>query len=157
MHSLMLQVEREKIDEADYITGDDFYDADYKNHFAVIADYTVELSDKARKETLKRFNEYPGLRVEDDKVTVVSKLEFFEWAYLKFTKKLGELAKNMSREVFASSKFYFEFYELKSAYSDEYGIWVYSNDYGTMPIDEFIRELKDGDSFYVGQILDYHY
>ena len=49
-------------------------------------------------------------------------------------------------------------YLINTADSDKYGFYIDdNNDYwGLMPLNEWLSDLKNGDTFYIGKIFDYH-
>ena len=47
-------------------------------------------------------------------------------------------------------------FNIKNTYCDEYGIYVSSDAFGTIPLDEFIRSAEIGKRYFVGATLDYH-
>ena len=48
-------------------------------------------------------------------------------------------------------------YRIKNSFCDKFGPYVSSDEFDTIPLDEFIRDAEPGKRYYIGGILDYHW
>ena len=156
MHSRIFQVSKDKITEdkriEEYRYDDGFVDS--------VADYVVKSDDiNSDLEWLKSCHK--GLEVERKGETVtlkvVSKEEYFEKSFEEFKEGLQKLSEYTMAD-FIDSKNWLDFWRLKDSYNNEHGFYVDDNDeyFGIATFDEFIRNTKDGDVYYIGNIFDYH-
>ena len=93
------------------------------------------------------------------------KLVFDEWdvrrryfvdKYKKFVKAAGELSSVAFDDFISTCGVDMIMRRLSEAYDDKYGFYVFSE--GELcTLDDFMRTVKDGETYYLGGIVDYHY
>lgn len=156
MHDKIIQISDEPIDEDDYIDESKFYD----HWFLVnIADYIQDVPSSERRSVIKNFLDRPGLKYNHNKdtLTIIDKRLYFEYKYDEFKKCIEEI-REWSIDDFSSNDPNFIFIKLKDMYEDKYGTYIYdTKDRCLYCLDEWIRDSDDGDVFYVGNVIDYHW
>lgn len=90
-----------------------------------------------------------------------TKKKLMEIDYNTFIKFAKELTQVTLDEFSDTAKDYLNSVEYKktkldAAYGDRWGFYFYNEDLGLLPENEFLRKLKDGETYYLGNILDYH-
>lgn len=48
-------------------------------------------------------------------------------------------------------------YRMKTAYCEKFDFYVSSDEFDTIPLDEFIRYAEIGRRYYIGGTIDYHF
>ena len=83
---------------------------------------------------------------------------YFSGKYKAFVKAAEQLVKTSFDDFLSGYAVGTVLFNLKEAYDDRYGFYIYNSDddsFGTL--DDFMRGIKDGDTYYVGGVVDYHY
>ena len=149
MQCNVFELSRHPIKKQDRLT-----DCDLMEHPFVgsVADYVQEIEDPYEDVVGWLVNELGAAVVynnEDNSITFVHTDMFFKQDFEKFK----ELVKDITFEQFKDWRWVFQ---VKDCISDKYGTYIY---FGyPQPLDEFIREnVKVGDLFYIGCIVDYHW
>lgn len=157
MHSRIFQVTKEKQDKENWISESDYYDCWFVGE---IADYVSD--DVDREDSIKWLANATGgvLSVEGDVVTIVGKEKYFESKFAEFNEQLNRLTK-INVKQFAgdeASDVDIAVYRFKAAYDDRYGFYVDDGgEYGGLiTFDEFMRHSKNGETYYIGGVVDYH-
>ena len=161
MHSRIYQITTAPITPEEYLTDNDFYE-----HWFIgsIADYVDD--DINREYELSCFRE----SLEESKVAVFSsddsftilpdgKEAYFNGAYRSFMEvikkatavSLAEFSGTCDNDCASLT------YKIKSSFCEEFGPYVSSDEFDTIPLDEFIRDAVPGERYYIGGILDYHW
>lgn len=157
MHSRIFQISREPINKDEYISEADYYDSGFIGEIAdYVSDYTDRDDDieliKARLEGVADFN--------GDSFTIKNQRKYFEKKFSNFLETIEDISL-LTFEDFCTdeSDFSYKMYKLESAYRDKFKFYINDNgEYaGTEPIDDFMRRAKNGDVFYIGATLDYHF
>lgn len=160
-HSKIIQISRRPIDRDDWKAESDYYDIGFVGS---VADYVADIDDDERKACIEWLSRsdggpIPGVIVneKDETLKIVSKEDYFRDKWKRTTaaaKKLSE----MSLDEFASGKGLRSIEDVNyfgndkfSLYMDAPTIWDFC------PIDEFMRYVTNGDTFYIGGIVDYHF
>ena len=153
MHSRIYQITRNPVDEDVRLCSNDIPEWFYTS----IADYVDdECNRDGDIEWLSRSLKDVA-SINGDKITFASDISaYFEKKYEAFIKAANELAATPF-ENFASYKDSAIIRELNSAYSDEYGFYVYDDDEYLDTIENFMRGVNGGETYYVGGIVDYHF
>ena len=159
MHSRVFQVSTKPIEEEDYLKEEDFYDC----HLVGGAmDYITDWTD--RDDDIKWFaNCYKKvLKVEGDKFTIVDKDAYFKKKYEEWIKCLKELAKTSFEDFKGDDNSFdelsFREYHTHMLFEDNGEFHVQFEDINTlMTIDDFMRHVHNGETYYFGGTLDYHY
>lgn len=170
MHSKIFQISKERV--TDFIT-----EYRYFNGFVgSIADYVGDMEKKYWKDNWDWLASYAkdSIEIKDGKLTIVSKKKYFESHYTAFMENIKKAA-NISLEQFMSDDYSVEMTgpdgntyksrasflvsDINFAFSDKYGFYMDDNDeyYGMETFDDFMRHAKDGDVFYLGSVIDYHF
>lgn len=167
MHSRIFQVSREPIVKDDYITEDRYFEG----FCDTIADYVDGDTDRNEdiawlKNVLKDVATF-----DDDKecFTIVNKLEYFKNSYNQYMQLMKYLS-DMTLEQFAGlvplettegqpySNLSTAVFALDNTYNDKYSFYMDDNGeyYGNQTLDNFMRNTKEGDTWYLGSTIDYH-
>ena len=159
MHSRIFQITTSPIPESDYLSDDYYWD-----HWFVgsIADYVS--GDNDREEDITHLRD----RLQDLKTAIFNKdnsflispngkNEYFKSAYSKFIEAVKK-ASDISLETFSSGVECGPLlYDIKTNYCDKFYWYVCTEDFDTIPLDEFMRSVEPGEKYYIGGVLDYHY
>ncbi len=152
MHSRICQLSQKPIDKSDYITEDMFYD----DFVGTVGDYVQE-SPTGRKEDIEwlmAIIEDYGAIYNSSEESILFPIGFKENYFKESYEKLKEAVQNMSLEQFASDSIIVS--TLKLLIDSKYGFYIYTTHWQTL--DNFVRcELKEGEKYYIGGILDYHF
>lgn len=156
MHSRIFQISREPISKDKYISEDDFYDSGFIGEIAdYVSDDTNRDDDiewiKARLEGVVDFN--------GDSFTIKDQRKYFEKSFSDFLEAIKDISLLTFKDFCTDANdFSYKMYKLENAYRDEFGFYINDiGEYGTEPFDDFMRRAKNGDVFYIGATLDYHF
>lgn len=159
MHSKIFQISRKPISKDNYITEDRYYDG----FVGEIADY-VDIDSSYHDICIDYLGEYLGdaAKINGNKIKIIDKRKYFDKKYEEFIQYAKKIVENTSPEEFAgdySGDLGFNIINLTWSYEDKYGFYVDDNDEdaGLEPIDTFLRRAKNGDVFYFGEVIDYHF
>ena len=157
MHSRIFQVSKKRITKDNRIE-EWRYEDDFVGR---IADYVVKTEDTDNDlkwlTTCKK-----GIKVNKKSrvitLEIVSKEEYFEQSFEEF-KGFIKKFNDYTLSDFIDSRNWFDFYQLKDSYDDKHAFYIDDNDeyFGIATLDEFMRNVEDGDIYYIGNIFDYHY
>lgn len=155
MHSRIFQVSKER-------NAEPIQEYRYSDYFVPsIADYVVNVAD-VESDYKWLADENKGLKVETKDgvttLTIVSKKEYFEKSFNEFQECL-KTVNEYSIDEFIDSKNWSVFYNLRNSYDEKYGFYVDDNDeyFGIATFNEFMRNVNDGDVFYLSTVFDYHF
>lgn len=153
MHSRIFQISEEPIEEENYALESDYYG----NFIGHIADYVNEQEDDERKDDIEWLAKSleGAAKIRGNKMTILSKEKFFEKKYEGFIKTAKKVAM-MTFDDFITSVGEEDLYVLNSYHSNKYGFYVDEDGY-PLTLDDFFRNVKDGDTYYIGATFDYHY
>ena len=154
MQSRIFQISTEPITEENYID-----ECRYDNYFVGQngVDYVVESDSRADDlKWLKTANK--GIEVTENTIKVISKKEYFEKSFEEFQELLEKLS-NYTTEDFIDPKNWLDFYRLKDAYDNTNGFQIDDNDeyFGITSLDNFVRTVEEGKTYYIGKTFDYHF
>ena len=154
MHSRIFQVSSEPITEENYIS-EYRYDDYFVGQNGV--DYVVE-SDSKQDDLNWLKNTSKGIEVTENTIKVVSKKEYFEKSFEEFQEYLEKLS-SYNMEDFIDPKNWLDFYHLKDAYDNTDGFQIDDNDeyFGITSLDNFVRNVEEGKTYYIGKTFDYHF
>lgn len=159
MHSRIYQISEKPIHKCDYIDESYYYDHWFTSS---IADYVSNKTDRADDiEWLKESCEQFGIIFDADEggeyFIIEDKLKYFSRNIKEF-KAMIEVLSAATLEHFASMELGMAMHRLKSAYDDEFGFYVQTDNFDDLlSLDEFVRHSKNGDKFYIGATIDYHF
>lgn len=160
MHSKIFQLSTEPISKEDYKTADDYVDTG----FMQIADYTDDMDDEDRESCIDWFSKYlvSGAEIKNGVLEIKDKKKLLEGQFQTFRKTAG-LLQYVSLDDFCEPEFSkgtedlgYLMYTLDAAYSDKYGYYVDIDDY-PVPLSDFLRRAHNGDRYYIGAVIDYHF
>ena len=153
MHSRIFQVSAEPITEENYIS-EYRYDEYLVGQDGI--DYVVE-SD-SRTEDIEWLKHNKGLEITENTIKVVSKKEFFEKSFEEFQEYVEKFS-NYTIEDFMNPQNWLDFYRLKDAYDDQNGFKIDDNDeyFGITSLDNWVRNVEEGTTYYIGKTFDYHF
>ncbi|MCR5669654.1 MAG: hypothetical protein K6G10_01495 [Butyrivibrio sp.] len=153
-HSRIYQISRSPISKDDYIDESRYYDC----FVGEIADYVSEDTD--RDEDIKTLKASLGdaAVIEGDKLTITNKQSFFKRNYRNWIAMLNKL-KDISLEEFCEPDKDLNIFRLNCLYNDRHDIYMDDNDEecGNQTLSDFLRDADDGDVFYLGATIDYHF
>ena len=153
-HSRIFQVSEQPIREYDYICESDFYDGWF---LGSVADYVNE--DCNRKEDIEWLKDSVNgftFGVDEngnDYFIIKSKENYFANKFDGFKKQIEKL-KDCSFEDFVYGLP--DMFRLKELYNDKFGFYI-NGDYGLDTLDGFVRNASNGDKYYIGNTIDYHF
>lgn len=153
MHCKIIQLGDRSIRKNEYIDSDTISE-DQEWFINSICDYVDDVSDDDRKMVLDNHLDHKGLSFKRNKLTIVSLTDYFENRYSKLRESAKRIAK-ASLDDFAYGKIWNDIWTINDNYDDKYGDYIYY-DGCLFTIDDFIR-YHEGESFYVGGVVDYHY
>jgi hypothetical protein len=153
MHSTIFQLEEKPLRfEEDWACEEDFYD----DFVGTIADYVSE--DVDREEEINYFVKYLGqygIIYNSEEQSIVFpegfKAEYFSERFFK----LKKIVEDITIEEFSTDST--KVWILKNLIEEKYGIYIYHKG-SWKTFDEFIRyNLQEGQKYYIGNVLDYHF
>ncbi len=171
-HSRIFQVSEKPISEEEYFDESRYYDC----FVGEVADYVSDETDREEDiDRLKRSLE--GIvEIDGDKLTIVNKKAYFEERFKRWTEALKDLSgatiedfMGESTGIGASEASYFpalckgsrlvawKMRELNGAYDEMFGFYVDDEECGIRSLESFLRGTSNGDVFYLGATIDYHY
>lgn len=158
MHGKIFQITKEKYNESAWISSDDYYD-----HWFVgaIADYVSD--DVDRKECIEwlKTSLNGAINIRGNILTIVDKGKYFERKFAEFREQLDALTKISAEQFMGNepSDIDMTVYRLKEAYDDKYGYYVDDcGEWGGLgTFDDFMRRSTNGERYYIGGIVDYHF
>ena len=163
MHSCIFQVSKKPIKKNDWADEERYYDESSGSSFVGhIADYVDSLSSPDRTEAIKYLGEELGesARIDSGRIIIVDKMSFFKPLFEQFKDNLKK-AEQLGENAFAAGG-YSEasrvMWCLNQAYNDKDSYYVDDNDesFGIVTLTDFMRNVKDGESYYLGTVMDYH-
>ena len=160
MHSRIFQITTKPVSEEDYITTGDFDELWFTNS---VADYVSDDNDRAEDiEQLRSSLEDRKVAIFDNDSFVIQpggKEIYFLAAYEAFIKARDQTLE-MGLKEFAADDDMFGFsmslWAMNNAYCSKFEFYVSSDEFGTIPIDDFIRRAEAGVQYYIGATIDYH-
>jgi len=154
MHSTIFQLEEKPLRfEEDFATEEDFYD----DFVGVIADYVSDDVDRdVEIQYFVKYLEKYGVKYNAKEQSIIFLKGFKEKYFKERFFKLKEAVQKLTFENFIKDTL--EVWEIKNLIDEKYGIYIYSNESSWMTLDEFVRcNLKEGQKYYIGTVLDYHF
>ena len=119
-----------------------------------IADYVDDVKDEIRGEVLEFHLKRTGFKFSRNKLTIVSAEDYFKNRYQKLIESASELSRTSLEDV-ASGKAWMLVWNINDCYDDKFGDYIYYDGY-LETMDSFVRN-NEGETFYVGGVVDYHY
>lgn len=158
MHDRIFQITAEPIPEDNYITEVDFWD-----HWFVgaVADYVSNDADREEEiELLRKTLEKTQIAAfkEDDSFILLpnAKKTYFRDAYIRFIRAVGAVI-SATLEEFMAKEISDKMFAINQSFSDKFGKYVSSDEFGTVTFDEFMRKAEIGKRYYIGGVVDYHH
>lgn len=161
MHSRIFQVSSKPISQEDYLTEDDIPES----FFNTTADYVDSLSDEERASSIEDLESVlaNSFTFQDGAVTSTENMyEYFRKPFESFRASLQRLS-SISFEEFCGKVTYGNFsvesglWRLRQCYLSEYGFYIYVTEYGELvTLDNWLRTVSPGETYYLGNVLDYH-
>ncbi|MBP2070751.1 MULTISPECIES: hypothetical protein [Thermoanaerobacterium] len=153
MHGLIFQLNDEIIDKDDFLTEEELYD----DFVGIIADYVDGDIDRdaAISELVISLTPY-GIVHDPTEQSIVFKKGFKEKFFKPRLEKLKKRIANLTLKDFIGNSNTLFLYEIKNLIEEKYGIYVYTNKCWAT-FDEFVREMKEGQKYYFGSAIDYHF
>lgn len=153
MHSRIFEISSEEIEVDEYR----IFDHEDADELLIGVDYVMD----SKKDRIEDINwlfdhllQYDGVRVEEDFFVLD---ETFKKSY--FTGRFEELkrrANDLTIEQFIDEDWMdMETYYISKAIENEFGIRVYSEYWGHVSLDFFLRRAKVDHKYYIGGIGDY--
>ena len=149
------QISPHPITPDDYIGEEQFYD----NFVGRYASHVEESKD--RQTDIKALKKELGAAVEwnDNSFKIVDKNEFFRGKRIRFNDAVERLSLYELDEFSGNepSDIDFAMFSLNQYYSNECGTYVYDELNSTRTIDQFMRQANTDETWYVGNVIKYHY
>ena len=153
MHSKIIQLDDKSIKKDKHINMNTIID-EQEWFLNSIADYINDVMEDQRKMILDNHLNKDGFKFSRNKLTIVSAEDYFRGRYQKLIDSASDLSKATLEDV-ASGKIWMLVWHINDCYDDKYGDYIYYGGWlNTM--DDFVRH-HEGESFYVGGVVDYHY
>lgn len=160
MHSRIFQLSETPIEKDEYISESKYYDCWFTIE---IADYVNGDTDRdADIEWLESC--VSGIEFGADEhgkyLVIKSREKYFERAFQRFSQYLDEVNSKNNLQDFTNGIGCMWY--LNDAYEDKFGFYVdftVDSDRYTdlVAFDNFVRTSKDGDKYYIGSTIDYHF
>ena len=166
-HGKILQVSKQPIKRQDYFVADDFYYDDGNNAIGSGVDYIRDMDEEEEKDCLAWLEQFPDYYSEnaikfDAKartMTIISKEEYFKQRYEKVNEACQQIIDD-GLEIFAglvrTVSFYHSFSDIEYYGNDRYGLQISEYKGDTTCMDTFMRNVNDGDVYYIGAVIDFH-
>lgn len=155
MHSRIFQIEKNALTEEDYITS-----SSIPEWFTYsIADYTSDDCNREDEIDWLMTDVLGGIAtVDGNKLTFSSDVRrYFKGNHEAFINAAKKLSNVTFDDFVYKHSVDTVLFSLEEAYSDRYGLYVYSDDGFFDTLDNFIRQAKDGETYFIGGVVDYHY
>jgi len=154
MHSAIFQLEEKPLRfEEDFATEEDFYD----DFVGIIADYVSDDVDRdvEIQYFIKDLEKY-GVKYNAKEQSIIFLKGFKEKYFEERFFKLKEAVQKLTFENFIKDAP--DVWEIKNLIDEKYETYIYSNESSWMTLNEFVRyNLKEGQKYYIGAVLDYHF
>jgi hypothetical protein len=157
VHSRIYQITTAPVKKEDYISEHDFFDHWFTDS---IADYVSGDVDRAADIKWLRdgLADIAAFSTFDSFVIVPRGREaYFTRAYESFVAAREKTIELGLAEFASNGEFGGLMYQMRNAFCDKYAFYVSSDEFDTIPLDEFIRKAEIGRRYYVGGTLDYHF
>ncbi|KHO63162.1 hypothetical protein THYS13_12740 [Thermoanaerobacter sp. YS13] len=154
MHSTIFQLEKNPLRfEEDFACEEDFYD----DFVGIIADYVSDDIDRdvEIQYFIKELEKY-GVKYNAKEQSIIFLNGFKEKYFKERFFKLKEAVQKLTFENFIKDAP--DVWEIKNLIDEKYETYIYSNESSWMTLNEFVRyNLKEGQKYYIGAVLDYHF
>ena len=154
MHGRIYEIREDKLPQEEWVNEGDFWD---DNFIGSVADYVVTRTGNERHTDIERLrtltkdvfeitqdgNDY-ALRLAEN-----GKHEYFG----ERLEKLKSTFAHMTLDDFCDS---YKVYHISTLINDTFANYVYGSD-GWETLDDFIRQMRENEVYYIGGTLDYHY
>lgn len=151
MHSRIFQLTKEPVAKNEWLTEEDFFESDF---IGSVADYVKTQPEIERQEDVEWLVQgTKGIfALEGEKVRVLpgAKHAYFAERYNQFKEK----ADSLTLDDFCCGN---GTWELCETIQEKFSFYIYDEYGGWKPLDLFVREVEEGDVFYIGGIVDYHF
>lgn len=143
------------------LTKDDYIDEEifYENFVGQYATYVNEETD--REKAIERLKHELSSSVEwkNNSFKIIDKSAFFQTKFIRFNDAIEKVSTydldDFSGET--DSDIDLDMFRLNKCYSDKFGTYIYDEDNSTRTIDQFIRQTKENETWYIGNVIGYHY
>jgi len=154
MHGRIYEIREDKIPQAEWVTEGDFWDDSFVGS---VADYVVARTGGERHKDIERLRTpMKGVfEISHDgggytlKLAENGRYEYFGERF----EKLKSAFADMTLDEFCDS---YKMYHISTPINDTFGAYVYGSD-GWDTLDDFIRQMRENEIYYIGGTLDYHY
>jgi len=161
MLSRIFQISESPVKQDDYISISDFIDHWFIGYAAEFVSDDNDRDEDIRdfcgglkKTATARFNKKDS--AVSFKVLPGGKESYFTEKYESFV-VARDKTMGMNLPEFASGhKFAEQMRIMCNAFCLDFDAYVWTDDYGIIPLDEFIRDAEIGTRYYIGGVLDYH-
>ena len=161
MHDAIYEITTSPVSPEDYREQSHFYD-----HWFVgsIADYVN--SDIDRASYLSSFSEwFEGIGcavflngVDSFEILPDGREKYFKAKRTAFVEAVEALDRSTPTDFYTGSGGIEEkVRRLNDAYAEKFGTYVSSEEFETIPFDEFMRSAEVGKPYYIGGVIDYHW
>lgn len=157
MHSRIFQISKTPLYKNDYISENYYYDHWFLHE---IADYVDGDTDRAAD--ISWLSKRDGIEVGHDDngdfFIITSKKKYFAHSFERWKEACAKIYE-MTIDHFIIYAMEHEMWTIKDAYDDKFGFYIEDcgEHYGTTTMDDLVRCCKDGDKFYIGATIDYHF
>ena len=166
MHSRIFQISKYPIKQKEYFDTSRYDYGEHEGFVGEIADYVDNGND--RLSDIQWFKECYGTSLEfisKDKFKVIDKRNYFKGRVEAFFENIKELQNVKEDDFIQGSKIPMLMCLTESIYRDRFGFYIdrddtlksgeYDEFFG--PMDDFMRDAEEGEEYYIGNTIDYHY
>lgn len=161
MHNTIYEITTYPKKENDFLSQGDFYDHWFMKNVANRLDDNIDrnvylnlFKDLLKNNNTGKFN----LKNNSFAIIEQGKENYFNSKFEQFKESIKKLNK-ISLYDFSTSgnDIQTEMYTLNNSFSEEYKIYISSDDGDIITFDKFIRDAEIGKNYYIGGILNYYY
>lgn len=161
MHNKIYQIELTPINEDEYLHESQLEDYWFTN--AIADRISDEIDYDECISNLKRrleHNKIAKFSEEDNSFMLLANAQksHFADSYTNFVKAIKTLSETTENEFLSDfEKVDKEIRNICSLFCNCFEDYVFSDEFGPVPFDEFIRNAETGKPYYIGGIVDYHW
>ena len=161
MYSRIYQITTAPVTPEEYLSDNDFCEHWFTGS---IADYVDDGIDRSYelgcfRESLEKSK--VAIFADDGSFMILpgGKEAYFSGAYKNFAETVKKAAKVSLAEFSGAcpNDCASLAYLIKNSFCEKFGPYVSSDEFDTIPLDEFIRDAAVGETYHIGGILDYHW
>lgn len=158
MHNTIYQIITFPVTSDEYLSESDFRENSFVGDIANYVSGNTNRDEEIKYLCESFVKNHIAVFSDDNSFRILSdgKTNYFKTAFERCIETI-KLASEMTLEEFADAKKSFTLIlDINNSYCNKFSDYVYSDVFGTIPLDEFIRKSIPGVQYYIGGILKYH-